>query len=115
MGFPAEQAPWVTRDGPGRGVWKDRPDPLVPKVSEEPKVTQELQVSASEARWAPPESQVNLGCPAMPKTGSLGAPALRGRPDPLDTPALRARLAPPASATPPSAPTSPASPPARGM
>lgn len=35
MGFLAEQAPWVTRDGPGRGVWKDRPDPLVPKVSED--------------------------------------------------------------------------------
>lgn len=36
MGFLAEQAPWGTQDGPGRGVWKDRPDPLVPKVSEDP-------------------------------------------------------------------------------
>lgn len=35
MGFRAEQAPWGTQDGPGRGVWKDRPAQLVPKVSED--------------------------------------------------------------------------------
>lgn len=59
--------------------------------------------------------QVSPGSPATPKMGFLGALALRGRPDPPDTPAPRARPAPPASATPPSAPTSPALPPALGM
>lgn len=51
---------------------------------------------------------------AMRKTGSLGPPALKGRPDQLDTPGRPARPARPASATRPSAPTSPASLPARG-
>lgn len=78
-------------------------------------MTQECQVLASEARWAPLESQVNPGSLAMLKTGFLGVPALKGRLDQLDTRAPQALPAPPASATPPSVPTSPALPPARGM
>lgn len=59
--------------------------------------------------------QVSPGTPAMLKTGSLGVPALKGRPDLLDTPGPPARPGPPASATLRSVPTSPASLPAREM
>lgn len=109
MGFQAEQAPWGSQDGPGRGVWKDPLDPWVPKVSEEPKETQVRLEWASGARWARPASQVNPGNLAMLKTGSPGLPALKGRPDQQDTLAPRDRPGPLASATPPSVPTLPAS------
>lgn len=61
-----------------------------------------------------PPGQGRPGNRAMRKTGSLGPPARKGRPDQLDTPGRPARPARPASATRPSAPTSPASLPARG-
>lgn len=115
MGFQARQAPWGSRDGRGRGVWKDQPDQWAPKVSEEPKGTQVRQVSASGARWAPLESQVSLGSPATLKMGSLGVLARKGRLDPLDTLAPQALLGPLASVTPPSVPISPALLPAREM
>lgn len=110
MGFQVGQAPWGSQDGLGKGVWKDPLDPWVPKVSEEPKVTQVPLESASGARPAPPESQVNPGSLAMLKMGSLAVPALKGRQDQLDTLAPQAFPAPLAIVTPPSVPTSPASP-----
>lgn len=114
MGFRAGQAPLGSQDGLGTGVWKGPPDQQAPKVSEEPKVTQVRLVLASEATWAPPESQGHPGNRAMLKTGSPGPPARKGRPDQLDTPGPPARPAHLASATPPSVPTSPASLPAQG-
>lgn len=114
-GFQARQAPEGSPDGLGSGVWKDPLDQQVPKVSEEPKVTQGHLELASEARWAPPESQVNPGSLAMLRMGSLGVPALEGRQDQLDTLAPQDPRAPLASVTPPSVPTSPASLPDLGM
>lgn len=78
-------------------------------------MTQVRLALASEERWDPLESQVNLGNLAMLKMGSLGLLALKGRPDQLDTPGRQARLAPLACATPHSVPTSPALLPAQGM
>lgn len=49
------------------------------QVSEEPKVTQELQVSASEARWAPPESQVGVVSGVSGGDSVHGGGTLQGR------------------------------------
>lgn len=59
--------------------------------------------------------QVNPGNLAMLKTGSLGLPGLKGRPEQLDTLGPPAHLAPLASVTPPSVPTLPALLLAQGM
>lgn len=77
-------------------------------MSEEPKVIQVYLELASEARWDPLESQVNLGSLAMLRMESQGLLALKERQDLLDTLALQALLAPLACVTPPSVPTLPA-------